>query len=208
MRNMFRHLCRPGLRHMLVPACVWVATLGLYSAVDAIEVDPTQDQIEQALQRGKRAAEARVPPDRLYAWFGSAEALEPHGFFMTKLAGLAVMATHFALRGETPSQGEIDRILGQASLLVSVVIYGDRPDFAVDSYILLVQAGRTLKPSRVRFDGRATRSVSWPSQPAYRAKVVAHIPYALVDPTARTQLSVFPGSGGEVSFELDLAQIE
>lgn len=176
--------------------------------VQAIEVQPTRLQIEAALERGKLAAAARTPPDRLYHWFGSSHELEPRGFLMTKLAGLAVMSTHFALRSATPSNAEINRILEERTLLISLVIFGDRPNFAVDSYVVLEQGQRTIKPLTVRFDGQANRTAVWPKAPAYRAKVVASFSYDEIDPHAKTRLSVLPGSGGEVSFDLDFKQIE
>ena len=174
----------------------------------AIEVQPTRLQIEAALERGKVAAAARTPPDRLYAWFGSTNELEPRGFLMTKLAGLTVMATHFALRSATPSDAEINRILEERTLLISLSIFGDRPNFAADSYVVLLQGPRTIKPITVRFDGQASRTAVWPNAPAYRAKVVASFSYADLDPLAKTRISVLPGSGGEVSFELDFNQID
>ena len=134
--------------------------------------------------------------------------MEPHGFLMTKLAGVAVMAAHFALRSNTPAQTDIQQILDDQALLVSVEIFGDRPTFALDSYMVMVQGARTVKPVRVRFDGRASRTSVWPEAPAFRAKVVASFPYDQLDPQARTTLSVFPGEGGEVSFDLDFAQME
>ena len=174
----------------------------------AIALHPTGAQIERALEQGQRAGLERIPPDRLYAWFGSRAALEPRGFLMTKTVGLRVMAAHFALRATAPSPMEIERILADSSLLISVVIFGDRPDFALDSYVVLTQGDRTITPAKVRFDGRAARSARWPGSPAYRAKVVASVPYAELDPTANTRISVFPGSGGEVSFQVDFAKIE
>ncbi|MBI4400962.1 MAG: hypothetical protein HY581_04955 [Nitrospirae bacterium] len=174
----------------------------------AIEDHPTQSQIEAALARGKAAAAARIPPDRLYAWFGSANKLEPRGFLMTKMAGLTVMSAHFALRSETPAEADISQILEERSLLISVLIFGDRPNFAVDSYLLLAQGQRVIKPIKVRFDGHASRTSVWPNPPAYRAKVVASFSYADLDLRAKTRLSVFPAGGGEVSFDLDFAQIE
>jgi hypothetical protein len=176
--------------------------------LSAIEVEPSRGQIEAALERGKAAAKAKIPPDQLYAWFGSSNDLDPRGFLMTKLVGLAVMSAHFALRSETPSEGEISQILNDRSLLVSVVIFGEQPDFAVDSYMVMTQGERLIKPIKLRFDGTAARSSVWPRSPAYRAKIVASFSYADFDPRARTTLSVFPARGGEVTFDLDFGQIE
>ena len=173
-----------------------------------IELTPTTEVIEKAIQRGQQAAEQRMAPDQLYASFGSREDLQPRGFLMTKVGGLVVLASHAALRAVTPSEQEIAQVLDNTSLLVNVVIFGDRPNFAVNSYIVLEQKGRTIKPENVRFDGRAERSVVWPQRPAYRAKVVALFAYADLDPRARTKLMVFPSGGGEVSFDLDFAEIE
>lgn len=182
--------------------CVWSV------GAQAIEVQPTRLQVEAALQRGKLAAAARTPPDRLYHWFGSSNELEPRGFLMTKLAGLAVMSTHFALRSATPSEAEINRILEERTLLISLLIFGDRPNFALDSYVVLQQGQRTIKPVTVRFDGQASRTAVWPKPPAYRAKVVASFSYGDLDLRASTRISVLPGSGGEVSFDLDFKQID
>jgi hypothetical protein len=127
---------------------------------------------------------------------------------MTKLVGLGVMATHFALRGEQPSESEIQNILDEPSLLVGVTIFGDRATFAVDSYMLLRQAERIIKPIKVRFDGRAARTRAWPAAPRYQGKVVASFPYAEIDPQAKTRILVFPGAGGEVPFDVDFGSIE
>jgi len=185
-----------------------VLALACSVIAEAIEVQPTRAQIEAALERGRAAAVSRTPPDRLYAWFGTSNELEPRGFLMTKMAGLTVMAAHFALRSATPTETEIAQILEDRTLLINVIIFGNRPNFAVDSYIVVEQGGRTIKPVKVRFDGQASRTSVWPQAPAYRAKVVASFPYEELNPHAKTKVSVFPASGGEVSFELDFSQIE
>ncbi|WP_447977009.1 hypothetical protein [Candidatus Nitrospira bockiana] len=187
---------------------VLLLVLGLHEPVHAIDLAPSRERVSAALEEGKRAARDRVPPDRLYAWFGSGEDLEPKGFLMTKLVGLRVMATHFALRGETPTEAEIEKMLDEPSLLVSVTFYGDRPTFAVDAYVLLLQGDRLIKPIKIRSDGRARRSSAWPRSPAFQAKVVASFPYAEIDPTAKTRISVFPAGGGELSFDLDFSTID
>jgi hypothetical protein len=174
----------------------------------AIELAPGGDVIQKALQRGQQAAEQRVPPDQLHTSFGSQEDLKPRGFLMTKVGGLVVLANHMALRALTPSEQDIAQVLDNKNLLVNVVIFGDRPNFAVNSYVVLEQNGRTIKPENVRFDARAERSAVWPQRPAYRAKVIALFAYADLDPRAKTKLIVFPSGGGEVIFELDFAEIE
>lgn len=195
------------MRITLLSVAAW-CLLGGASLSPAIEVDPTPTQVEAALERGRAAAAARTPPDRLYAWFGSQSELEPRGFLMSKIVGLAVMSAHFALRSATPSEAEVKQVLDDGLLLASVIIFGDRPDFAVDSYMTVTQGDRVIKPIRVRFDGQAARTSVWPGRPAYKAKVVASFRYSDLDPKARTRLSVFPPGGGEIAFDLDFAQIE
>lgn len=174
----------------------------------AIELNPTAEVIEKALKRGQQAAEERMAPDQLYTSFGSREDLQPRGFLMTKVGGLVVLASHAALRAVTPSEQEIAQVLDNKSLLVNVVIFGDRPNFAVNSYIVLEQNGHTIKPENVRFDARAERSAVWPQHPAYRAKIIGLFAYADLNPRAKTKLMVFPSGGGEVTFDLDFAEIE
>jgi len=188
---------------------IFVTTLALCPlAAAAIEIEPGPAQIQAALERGKTAAAARVPPDQLYAWFGSSSEMEPRGFLMTKMVGLTVMSAHFALRSAAPGDAEIRQVVDDRSLLISVVLVGDRPDFARDSYMLLAQGEQTIKPVKVRFDGQASRTSVWPKAPAYKAKVVAAFDYADLDPRAKTKISVFPAAGGEVAFEVDFARIE
>ena len=184
-------------------ACVTVST------TFAIEVQPQADQIAAALERGQAAAVAHTPPDRLYTWFGPDSGdLTPRGFLMTKLDALAVMTAHFGLRGLSPSELDQNQVLADPYLLVSVTLLGDRPTFAVDSYVLLQQGERTIIPVKVRFDANATRIGTPPSSHAYRAKVVAFFAYTDFDPVAKSRLSAFPKDGGEVTFDLDFAAIQ
>ncbi|HET9962813.1 MAG TPA: hypothetical protein VFQ34_10800 [Nitrospiraceae bacterium] len=194
----------------------WVATcalsyLGLVGGLppaDAIEVTPTDEQIKAVIDRGKAAAEQRLSPDQLHRGFGSADDLKPRGFIMTKLGSLLIMANHLSLRAQVPGDQDVAQVLANPNLLINVMIYGDRLNFAADTYVLLEQNGRSIKPVNVRFDARADRTSVWPQQPAYRAKVIALFPYADIDPRAKTRLTVFPSGGGEVSFDLDFSEID
>jgi hypothetical protein len=202
-----------GIRRVAVGYCLlfglvmmacWMITVSSY----AIEVEPTAEQIQSILERGKASARQRLSPDQLHTSFGSQEALSPRGFIMTKLGSLLVMANHLALRDLSPTEQDIAQVMANELLLVNVMIYGERVNFAADSYVVIEQAGRTVKPASVRFDARGDRTPVWPQQPAYRAKVIAQFPYADLDLRAPTTLSVFPSSGGQVSFDLDFSQIE
>lgn len=196
----------------LAARCLGVMALAAASLVPlsgwAIETRPSPAQVQRAIEDGRAAAASRVPPDRLYAWFGGTGDLEPRGFLLSKLVGVKVMASHFALRGAQPGESDLRQIVEEPSLLVSVIIFGSRPDFAVDSYMVLIQDGKVVKPLRVRFDGRAERSAAWPQAPAYRAKVVASFAYTDFNPLAQTKVGVYPAGGGEVSFDLDLSRID
>jgi hypothetical protein len=188
----------------MVFVLIWLSP----AAVLAIEVQPRPDQITKALERGQAAAAARKPPDTLYHWFGPVGELSAHGFLMSKLDGLAVMSAHFALRGQHPSEQERSQILADPYLMISIILFGDRSDFVVDGYVLLTQGDRKIPPTKVRFDGTAARSSVWPQSPPYRAKVIAFFAYSDFDARAPSRLSVFPRSGGEITFELDFAAIE
>ncbi|TKS60142.1 MAG: hypothetical protein EWM72_01607 [Nitrospira sp.] len=174
----------------------------------AIDSQPTQEQIRAALDRGKEAAQQHSPPDTFYVRFGGTDDLHAGGFLITKLGSLSVMATHTALRGFEPSPTDITQAIEAPTMLVSTVIFGNVPSFAVGSYMVFDQNGKTIKPVSVRFDGRANRSAAWPDHPRFKAKVVASFNYADFDPTAKTTITVFPANGGEVSFPLDFAQIK
>jgi hypothetical protein len=189
----------------------FVATLSLLclaeAPVRAIDVQPTPDQIRAALDRGNEAAEKRNPPDSFYTRFGATDELHPSGFLITKVGSLSVMATHMALRGLQPSEADVAQVLEGKTMLVSTVIFGNAPNFAVDSYMVLDQGGKTVKPVTVRFDGQANRSPAWPDSPRFKAKVVASFNYADFDPLAKTTITVFPANGGESTFTLNFSEI-
>ena len=92
-------------------------------------------------------------------------------------------------------------------MLVSTVIFGNVPNFAVDSYLVLEQGGKVIKPVTVRFDAQADRSVVWPKTPKFKAKVVAWFNYANFDPMAKTTITVYPATGGEASFPMNFVEI-
>ena len=189
--------------------CVGVVALSglLRVSAQAIDVDPTTEQIQVALERGKEAAQKRVSPDTFYARFGATDELHSNGFLITKLGGLSVVATHMALRGLEPSESDVTQVLKGQTMLVSTVIFGNIPNFAMDSYMVFDQGGKTIKPVTVRFDGVANRSAAWPESPRFKAKVVASFNYADFDPNAKTTITVFPANGGESSFSVDFSQI-
>lgn len=198
---------RARQRTMLL--CVGVVVLSglLHVSAHAIDVHPAAEQIQAALNQGKKAADKRSPPDTFYVRFGATDELHPSGFLVTKLGGLSVMATHMALRGMKPSEADIMQVLEGQTMLVSTVIFGNVPNFAVDSYMVFDQGGKTIKPVTVRFDGFADRSAAWPESPRFRAKVIASFNYADFDPYANTTITVFPANGGESSFRIDFSKI-
>ncbi len=186
-----------------VGGMTWVAP-----PVWAIVPYPSQSQILEAVEKGQEGARNRNPPNTLYWRFGSLEEnFQPHGFLMTKLSGIAVMAGHFALRGEQPTSQDIQRVLDEKVLQVVVMIFGDTPTFARDSYLLLKQGNRLIKPDRIRFDARASPISQRQGEPVFRAKIVASFVYGAFDLEAPTTIKVFPGAGGEMTFDLDFSAI-
>ena len=177
------------------------------SFVWGIEVQPSPEQIRAALERGTEAGKQHSSPDSFYTRFGATDDLHPSGFLVTKLGGVSVMATHMALRGQEPGEADVKQVLEGKTMLVSATILGNVPNFAVDSYMVFDQAGKTIKPVTVRFDGMANRSAAWPEAPRFKAKVVASFAYADFDPMAPTTITIFPANGGEVTFPLDFSQI-
>jgi hypothetical protein len=185
-----------------------VALSGLpHVSAHAIDVHPTAEQIQTALELGKEAAQKQSPPDTFYVRFGASDELHSSGFLITKLGGLSVMATHMALRGIQPSQNDVTQVLEAQTMLVTTVIFGNVPNFARDSYMVFDQGGKTIKPVTVRFDGVANRSAAWPESPQFKAKVVASFNYADFAPNAKTTITVFPSNGGESSFSLNFSEI-
>ncbi len=190
--------------------CVGIVAMSalLYVSAHAIEVHPTAKQIQTALDQGKAAAQKRMPPDSFYVRFGVRDEVQPKGFLITKIGALSVMATHMALRGLQPSQADVAQVMEGTTMLISTVIVGNTPNFAVDSYMVLDQGGKTIKPVTVRFDAKATRTVVYPKSPRFKAKVVASFNYADFDPKAMTSITVYPATGGESSFSVNFDEID
>lgn len=191
---------------------LWVGIVALsclpHVSAHALDVHPTAVQIQTALDQGKEVAEKRMPPDSFYVRFGVADEVQPKGFLITKIGALSVMAAHMALRGLEPSEADVAQVLEGKTMLISTVIFGNRPNFAVDSYMVLDQGGKTIKPVMVRFDAQADRSVVWPKSPRFKAKVVASFNYADFDPRAKTTIIVYPATGGESRFTIDFGEID
>jgi hypothetical protein len=193
---------RAKQRTMLL--CVAALSGLLHVPAYAIDVHPTAQQIRTALDQGKEAARKGMSPDSFYVRFGVVQSM---GFLITKVGGLSVMATHMARRGLQPSETDVTQALEGKTMLINTVIFGNKPDFAVNSYMVLNQGGKTIKPATVRFDAQAERSVVWPGSPKFKAKVIASFNYADFDPKAQTTITVFPASGGESSFSMDFSEI-
>jgi hypothetical protein len=189
--------------------CVGVVVLSGFFHVLAYAIDahPTAQQIQAALAQGKEAAQKGRSPDSFYVRFGVADEVQPKGFLITKIGALSVMATHMILRGIQPSEADVTQVLEDNTMLISTVIFGNSPNFAVNSYLVLNQEKKTIKPVMVRFDAQANRSVVWPKSPRFKAKVVASFNYADFDPNAKTSITVYPGTGGESSFSIDFSAI-
>lgn len=200
----------PGwLKGRVLASMAWVGCIGVAQvpAIEAMTLNPSEEQIEQAVEHGKVLADSRRPPVELYAHFGASEPFNPQGFLMTKLGGIAVMSGHFALRGERPSPRDIERILGEKELQVVVTVYGASPTFARESYVLFKQGDRVIKPARIRTDGMAMPIKGAIEGKTYRAKIVASFDYGSFDPIGETVIAVFPGTGGEENFLVDFSGI-
>jgi hypothetical protein len=189
----------------------YVGTVALtilsHVSAHAIDANPTAKQIRAALDEGKEAAEKGFLPETFHVRFGFSDAVHPNGFLVTKLGALSMMATHMALRGVEPSQADVAKILESKTMLVSAVIFGNQEHFAVDSYLVLEQGRKTIKPVTVRFDAKAEHSAMWPRPPKFKAKVVASFNYADFDPMAETAVTVYPATGGEASFPVKFLEI-
>lgn len=197
----------PSLRRMLWYVGTVALTILSHVSAHAIDANPTAKQIRAALDEGKEAAEKGFLPETFHVRFGFSDAVHPNGFLVTKLGALSMMATHMALRGVEPSQADVAKILESKTMLVSAVIFGNQEHFAVDSYLVLEQGRKTIKPVTVRFDAKAEHSAMWPRPPKFKAKVVASFNYADFDPMAETAVTVYPATGGEASFPVKFLEI-
>ena len=195
-------------RRVLLSIGVGALSAFLHAPAFGIDVDPTAQQIQAAFEQGKAAAQKKMSPEGFYVRFGVADEVQPKGFLITKIGALSAMATHMALRGMQPSEADVMHVLEGTTMLINITIFGNQPDFAVDSYMVLDQGGKTIKPVTVRFDAQASRSVVWPKSPRFKAKVVAWFKYADFNPKAKTAVTVYSGTGEESNFPLNFNEID
>ena len=212
LKGSFGESCRSGPLDWRFPPNLLVRIfIGILFCIPlnawAIFPHPVERQVKEALERGQESARQHQPPNLLYWPFGPLEGFHPHGFLMTKLSGLAVMSSHFALRGEQPSPRDIQRVLNEDELQVVVIVFGNSPRFATDSYLLLKQEDRVIKPDWIRFDARAEPINQDQGKAVFRAKIVGGFSYGTFDPELPTSLMVFPGSGGQIMFSLNFSEI-
>ena len=194
--------------HAAAVVIVVSSAVGIAAPSVAIESQPTREHIRMALERGTHAAAEHRSPDTFYARFKSPDDQHASGYLVTKLGGVSVMATHLASRGLQPSEADVTHVLDASTMLISAVIVGEHPSFAENSYMVLEQGQKAIKPITVRADGQADRSAVWPKSPRFTARVVALFNYADFDPMAKSTITVFPASGGELRFSVDFAQID
>ena len=175
----------------------------------AIVVHPTAEEVQVALDQGKEAAQRQSPPDTFLCSIRSHPTkFIPTGFFITKLGGLSVMATHMALRGIQSSEADVTQIL-------------EEPDHAGQHHHLRECSqlrGRQLYGVRTGRENdqashRAIRCTSPPQcrlaeSPRFKANVVASFNYADFDPNAKTTITVYPANGGESSFHMNFDEID
>jgi hypothetical protein len=197
-----------NLRRVLLSLGVVALSAFLYAPAFGIDLDLTAQQIQATLEQGKAAAQKKMSPESFYVRFGVADKVQSNGFLITKIGALSAMATHMALRGLQPSEADVTHVLEDTTMLINITIFGNQPDFAVDSYMVLDQGEKTIKPVTVRFDAQASRSVVWPKSPRFKAKVVARFKYADFDPKAKTVVTVYSGTGEESHFSLNFHEID
>ena len=187
---------------------VLVSLVGPGSRSLAIEIHPTKTQVRSAMEQGKQAASENRSPEVFYVRFGSTSGTQPNGYLVTKLGGVAVMTAHMARHGLDPTESDIAHLLDNPTMLISTTIFGDHPSFAEQSYMVLDQGRRVIKPITVRADGQADRSPAWPESPRFQARVVALFSYADFDPKAASTILLYPAGGGELRFSVDFGKIE
>ncbi|MEE8303117.1 MAG: hypothetical protein V3S24_11860 [Candidatus Tectomicrobia bacterium] len=90
---------------------------------------------------------------------------------------------------------------------VVVKVFGHFPAFARDSYLLIKQDNQLVKPDRIRFDARAQAVGLRQGRQVFRAKIIGVFSYGSLDLESRTTLLVFPGTGGDIRFDLDFSAI-
>jgi hypothetical protein len=169
------------------------------TAAFAIEVNPSADQIAEAIEEGKKDADKQAafttnlvgnPGSFCSGW----------GFLQTKLWNIRAMSTQDAQKLRPTARKEIDSILSYKTMVISYTLCTDNLR-ANDDHMVLKQEGNVIQPARVSVSPPEILNLS-----SYIYAVQAHFVYGTFDPLAETTLIVIPAHGDKREHTIKLSE--
>lgn len=169
----------------------------------AIEVNPTKEQIEEAIQAGKDAAENPDAQTKFEKHIGN---YEPCGIVIinTKLSGeLGIYKkSKDAARLFKPIPNH-DHILQEQAMTIGFGLCNPYKYDLEDIHIVIKQGSRVIQPVLKLGDGIVREG----TLPAKGWGVFAVFPYGSFDPKAVTTIIIIPPTGKRIEHTVDLLQI-
>ena len=163
-------------------------------AVFAVEVNPSEESLTQAIEEGKKSASF------IAYRFGNPEQMcSGWGIIQTKLWNVRTASMMNEKKLKPTTSKEIDSILSYKTLLITYTLCtGDQR--ASDHHMVLKQGEKVIQPVEL--------SVSQPevlSSSTFLFYVKAYFQYGTFDPAAETTIIVIPDRGEKREYPLKLS---
>lgn len=178
-------------------------------SVEAVLIDITREDIQQAVEYGKNNKDADYleffKDWRADLGYGTGSAR-----VITPFSKIAFEAKHAASEDKRIETEDIEKILEESKgkLPFGVAIYGETRDFGQNAGAVLIQGEKTFQPVDSRPAMKAEPTHSWPNPPAYRAICYYDFDINKIDPNGAATLVVSVPGQEDVKFQFDLSAMK
>ena len=167
----------------------------------AVELAPTEGQIDQAVQGGQAAVGKPLQVRNLFGTMGDCG----WGFLQTKLWNIWAGSYEAARKLKPYTAAQIQGDIQNATLLITYSLCSEQSDER-EAHVVLKQGEKVIQPTKVS-TGHPETTSKWPNSPAYNVSVTAHFGYGSFDPSAMTTIIVVPRIGDRLQYDVNLADM-
>lgn len=167
----------------------------------AIELQPTDTAIENAIKRGKESEEGYLNiPNK----FGKGAC--NWGMIQTKLFNIWAKSKKLSKSLQNITKEQISQIMQNDTVLITYSLCTDRPKDR-KHLIVLKQGEKIIQPKSTSVSF-VSNSVLWPKSPAYNVLVQSHFDYNSFDPMAKTEVYIIPQIEERLQYEIEFALMD
>lgn len=180
-------------------------------AISSIDVET----IKEAQNYGKSKAQHQLK-DFLLPWISYEEKAvklndaAEHAYLYTAFLLIATDARENSLKGQSVSLLDSERIVADYTdiLSFSIVLFGDKQDFAQNARVILKQDNKVIKAYQVNIPPNAEKIVKDEGQPLYKAQCYVYFLERDIELGVPVSLALTTSDKKRHSFYFDLAKIK